>query len=230
MVNVGDKFSRWTVIGPFELRQTKNSTKKWFVRVLCACGREFDVQEYLLRIGKTKQCRPCQQAVIGRWTASHGGTGTPLWNRWRLIKQRCCDPGNPQWPNYGGRGIYLCTEWLESFATFREWAESSGYSPELELDRRDNDAGYTPENCRWVTPTVNARNKRTNRHLTAFGRTLTLAERLEQPECIVGRATLAYRIKSGWPPEDALATAANLGNKTRMLSCALRNRPRVEQP
>ena len=74
----------------------------------------------------------------------------------------------------GGRGIRVCDEWLASFDAFQQWATQNGYRPSLQLDRIDNERGYTPDNCRFVTPADNARNKRprerpirTNPKLTA---------------------------------------------------------------
>ena len=61
--------------------------------------------------------------------------------------------------NYGGRGITICEEWLD-VQNFYNWAISNGYSDGLSIDRIDNDAGYSPENCRWTTRTIQSRNQR----------------------------------------------------------------------
>lgn len=60
---------------------------------------------------------------------------------------------------YIEKGIGVCVEWVASYKAFEEWALANGYKPELQLDRKDNKAGYWPENCRWITPAQNQRNK-----------------------------------------------------------------------
>jgi hypothetical protein len=61
---------------------------------------------------------------------------------------------------YANRGLTVCAEWQDSFAEFKKWAEANGYQPTLELDRRDNEKGYSPENCRWATRSQQMQNTR----------------------------------------------------------------------
>ncbi len=82
-----------------------------------------------------------------------------LYNRWRFMIRRCTNPKDERYQNYGARGIKVCEEWLE-FESFAKWALSNGYSPDLEIDRRNVDGNYEPNNCRWVTHLENSRNKR----------------------------------------------------------------------
>jgi hypothetical protein len=62
--------------------------------------------------------------------------------------------------NYIERGIRVCDEWAHSFEAFKAWALANGYQDDLLLDREDNDRGYEPGNCRWVTMLESNRNKR----------------------------------------------------------------------
>jgi hypothetical protein len=89
----------------------------------------------------------------------HGGTGTRLFTIWNTMKQRCHNPKAQGYSRYGGRGIHVCPDWKDEFINFRDWSEQNGYSEKLTLDRIDSNKGYSPENCRWVTNNVQARNK-----------------------------------------------------------------------
>ena len=83
-----------------------------------------------------------------------------LYSTYVAMKQRCHRSTHSSFPFYGGRGITVCREWRESFDAFRDWAEQNGYGPDLQIDRIDNDKGYAPGNCRFVTPEDNCRHKR----------------------------------------------------------------------
>jgi len=75
------------------------------------------------------------------------------------MKNRCNNANHPYYKAYGGRGIAICEEWSKSFLCFEKWALANGYEESLELDRRDNDKGYSPTNCRFVTHKENCNNR-----------------------------------------------------------------------
>lgn len=89
--------------------------------------------------------------------------------------QRCTNPNSTYFPRYGGRGITVCHEW-RTRNNFKEWALSHGYHNDLTIDRIDNDKGYSPDNCRWVTPSQNCCNRSTTHFVTAFGKRQSLME------------------------------------------------------
>ena len=72
---------------------------------------------------------------------------------------RCHNPKATGYSKYGAKGITVCQEWLNNFESFKNWAESNGYSPELTIDRINVTQGYSPENCRWVDYHIQAINK-----------------------------------------------------------------------
>lgn len=84
---------------------------------------------------------------------------TRLHRIWKGMKTRCNNPNRKDYKFYGGRGIKVCDEWINSFALFEKWAIQNGYSDELTIDRIDVNSNYEPSNCRWVDMKIQALNK-----------------------------------------------------------------------
>jgi len=97
-----------------------------------------------------------------------------LFRIWSEMKSRCGNPKDKNYPNYGGRGIQVCQEWLD-VAIFVNWALENRYSDTLTIDRKDNNLGYNPENCRWATVSEQQNNKRNTILVEIDGITDTLA-------------------------------------------------------
>ena len=153
-MNVGDKHGRWTVLSdPFK------EGGHWKVNVRCNCGTARTVKQSDLRRGRTQSCGCYQKERTREANTAHGSRNTRLYNIWVHIVQRCTNPRHCFYEDYGGRGIKVCPEW-RSFETFQQWAESAGYADHLTIDRRDNNDGYSPSNCRFVTQTVQVQNRR----------------------------------------------------------------------
>lgn len=191
----GQKFGRLVAIKPI---RTKNRIM-WLVK--CSCGKEKIVQGYSLKIGRTKSCGCILIDTPSRRT--HGGRHTRLYKTWCDIKQRCYkDTDGSKW--YKDKGITICDEWIHDFAAFQHWAITNGYSDDLWIDRIDNALPYSPDNCRWVTPTESARNTSRNYRITAFGETKSLVEWSEDKRCRVSYSMLHDRVRRGWSPEIAL--------------------------
>ncbi len=120
---------------------------------------------------------------------------------WTNMKQRCTNPKNPAYHNYGGRGITVCDRWLHSFSAF---LADMGRRPTKahEIDRIDNESGYAPYNCRWVTVKENCRNRRGNRIITVNGTSMVVTDWAIRSG--INRKTIQTRLADGWPEERAV--------------------------
>lgn len=123
---------------------------------------------------------------------------------WLFMHQRCYYPKHNGFSAYGARGIIICNDWLDNFEAFRCWALANGWRRGLEIDRIDNDKGYSPENCRCVTPAENHRNRSNNIHVTAFGETKCVQDWVADPRFSISHQQLCRRIRKGIAPEVAL--------------------------
>lgn len=125
-----------------------------------------------------------------------------LRNIYKMMKHRCNDIKYDKYNYYGGRGIAICESWDQSYYNFEKWALSHGYEDGLTLDRIDNDKGYGPNNCRWVTMKEQANNRSTNHMITYKGKTQSLAKWADELKISV--EMLYHRIYDGWSVERAL--------------------------
>lgn len=112
------------------------------------------------RDGLASRCKACNAAHCLAWYCRKQRETDGLYSTYVAMKGRCHAPSHDHFALYGGRGITVCAEWRDSFDSFREWANGNGYARGLQIDRIDNDKGYCPENCRFVTAAQNCRNKR----------------------------------------------------------------------
>lgn len=127
----------------------------------------------------------------------------PAFYRWLTMRRRCYDKKFIGYKGYGGRGIEVCDRWRNSFWNFFE-DMGNPPSPLHSLDRINNDGDYEPSNCRWATKMEQAANTRTNRFLTAFGKTKILEE--WSREFGITSGAIIHRIKNGMSIERALTT------------------------
>lgn len=132
--------------------EERHKTAAKYERKCAGCGRTDLVVQ---RRSLSKLCRSCSKST-------HGLSRTRLYKIWNGMIIRTTDPHFRFYPRYGGRGIKVCDEWSD-VQTFIEWATAHGYAPELQIDRIDNDGDYAPNNCRWVIPQVNSRNRSTTK-------------------------------------------------------------------
>lgn len=178
---------------------------RWLWECKCsACGSITAVYPQHVIKGTQKSCHCGKSRNAVALFKKHDGKGTRLYSIWLNLRDRCNNPSNKRYARYGGRGIKCCLEW-DDFTVFHDWALKNGYNNELTIDRIDNDLGYTPENCRWVPISVQARNRSNNSLYEIDGISKPLAEWCE--EYNMPYYTVYSRIKKyGWPLERALNT------------------------
>lgn len=124
-----------------------------------------EIKDNNVGIFKCSVCNKIHEVDVGRWKrdgrkkCGRKNTNHRLYDRYNKMIKRCYNPKNSRFKYYGARGIRVCDRWLESFNNFLEDMESS-FQEGLELDRIDNDKGYSKDNCRWVTHSENMLNRR----------------------------------------------------------------------
>ena len=167
----GQRFSKLVVQSI--CRQDGSNRMHWLC--LCDCGNTIVVRADNLKHGLTRSCGCLRIEATGVGAVTHGMCGTPEYEIWKGIKKRCCAEDYIEFPQYGGRGITICDEWKESFEAFyRDMGPRP--SPEHSIDRRDNNKGYSKENCRWATLVEQANNRRDNLYFDFDGDRKTLTE------------------------------------------------------
>ena len=132
----------------------------------------------------------------------HGLRKTRLYRIWSNIKTRCYNTNDSHYERWGAKGVVMCDEWRNDFKAFYDWAMANGYSDELTIDRIENNKGYEPTNCRWVTLAENNRNKPHVKYITYNGKTQTIGQWTK--ELGLGKETIRERLKRGWNETEAL--------------------------
>lgn len=175
---------------------------KWLCR--CICGQERLNSTHMLNSGRAKSCGCTKYKRIGDKKRTHGHS-TSLGNSrtyriWTNMKTRCLNPKASNFSWYGGRGIGIDRQWVESFDAFlRDMGEApSG----LTLDRVDGDGNYCRSNCRWASQRQQQNNKSNNRLLNIRGETVTLTEASRR--CGIGVSAIWDRLSKGWSHEQAV--------------------------
>ena len=189
----GQRVGKWLVL---ERGPNAGYYTRWLCQ--CECGTMKLVWATHLLKGKTQSCN----------CGSHGMTGTPEYYAWRSMKNRCLNENDSSFPNYGGRGIYVCDEWAKSFLAFYKHVgprPSEGHS----LDRLDTNGHYVPGNVRWATRSEQNSNKRSTVYVTFRGQTKTVMSWAK--EMSLSPDTVRRRLKKGWPPERALTQPSRFG-------------------
>lgn len=198
-MNIGDSFGNLTIINIIE--EYRINKKRKYIICKCNCGNECKIRMDSLH--NRFDCG-CKWKIDKR---TRGGlSSTKIFKSYHHMVERCYNPKNSNFPNYGGRGIIVCNEWRSDFLKFYKWAISMGYKDGLTIERYDNNMNYCPENCTWIPKYQQAANRRSNHLVTAFGETKTIKLWSQDDRCNVKCSCLMVRINKGMSPELAITT------------------------
>ena len=198
------RFGRLTVLSRVE--NTATGQACWMVR--CDCGVVKNVRGQALRDGVTLSCGCLNRENAVALKTTHGFSKHSAFRSWKSMVARCTDPTDKDYPGYGGRGVSVCSEWLD----IANFVMDMGEKPTgMTLERINNDEGYRPDNCRWATPIEQGSNKRNNNNLVIGGETLCLAAASRKYG--IPESTLRNRVNAGMAPEDAVLPRARRGGK-----------------
>lgn len=173
----------------------------------CDCGKVKTIDSKSLSCGIVQSCGCLRNETARMKATKHLMCNSRLYDIYHNMKKRCYNSHSDHYKWYGAENKGICEEWLgkNGFKSFAEWSLSHGYNDSLTIDRKDNTKGYSPDNCRWVTPKQNCRNKRNNHYVTISGETKTLSEWAEVYG--ISFAAISARInKLGWDDVKAITT------------------------
>jgi len=156
-IEVGDRHHRLQVI--CEASKDKHRHRRYVCK--CSCGNIKVIIGQNLTNGRTKSCGCLQKEIVSsicKNRITHGMSNTTEYEIWASMKQRCLNNNDAAYKNYGGRGITICQEWIDSFETF--YLDMGDRPKGRSIDRKNNNGPYCKENCRWGTRSEQTRNSR----------------------------------------------------------------------
>lgn len=195
-IKTGEKFGRLTVFDEGERLILPSGQTNRTVDCICECGNKTNVRLLHLVRNRISSC--------GCITKTRKGLSkTPIYKIWKAMHERC--DGKTKNANiYKGRGITVCKDWTDNFIFFYNWAKENGYNKGLQIDRKNNNKGYSPENCRFVTPKINVNNRECTFFVNYKGKKQSLQllmQKLNYPNKV---STVRSRILRGWDVENAI--------------------------
>lgn len=176
--SINDKFkkssfdlSNWHT--PIAMASYERKSDK--IQYKCYCGNTFLAKPIHVDHAHVKSCG-CLQKKVASNAKTHGDSKSRLMSIYKNMKNRCLNKNSEVYQKYGAVGITICDEWISSYDNFKSWSLMNGYSDEMSIDRRENDKGYSPDNCRWIPMGDQSKNKEVyaNNKLGIRGVSLTL--------------------------------------------------------
>jgi hypothetical protein len=205
IVEIGSKFGMLEVIVELEKIILPSGQSNRLFLCKCECGNFTKVRLLHLIRNRTKSCG----CLVGEKSGdSHKAR---LYRCWRSIINRC-DKNYFQKHLYFDKGITMSDEWRKSYLSFKNWALNNGFKEKLTIDRIDNSKGYYPENCRWVTQSVNNNNRDNTFFIQYKNNTWPITELLRKLDKIEHLPAIVGRIKRGWNHDKAIDMPIKIGN------------------
>ena|SRR3990167_6143621 len=215
-IKKGDRYGLLTVIKEVASKSVSSGQK--LRRILCRCDCGNKVESYLMNLRKKGHTTSCgcvrTERIVkflkdGGHYVKHGRYGKREYKSWNMMKQRCQNPNNTNYPSYGGRGIQIC----ESWNNFENFYRDMGKRPVgTSLGRMNQSGNYCPENCRWETYEQQNNNLSTNRLINYNGKNQTVSNWARELKINVG--SIRYRLFAGWDPVKALTVPINFRLKS----------------
>ena len=159
----------------------KGGKRHWVCK--CVCGKIVSVYQNHLERERTRSCGCLRKDEFTERLTKHGMAGTKIYRVYMGMLERCYYKKHKTYKDYGGRGITVCKEWRDKkhgFDKFYFWAKSNGYKEGLTLERANNNNGYSPKNCSWITRKEQGYNKRNTVKVTVNGESKTFPEWSEE--------------------------------------------------
>ena len=201
----GNKYGRLTVVSFSHL------DKNAYWNCICECGNKTKVTGNNIKRLKVVSCGCYKKEKVSRIMKKHGDTNTRFYRIWAKMLSRTTNKNECRYPDYGGRGVWVCERWT-NYQSFKEDMYDSYLNhvsvygeKNTSIDRKDNDKGYNSDNCKWSTRIEQASNTRKNRFITYNGQKMTIAE-LSRKHGVTGPSAISWRINNGWSLEKALTT------------------------
>jgi len=204
----GFRFGRITAV---KVSQKATNQGKILWDLVCECGNNHTGLASDLTRGKILSCGCWRKEVTTKRNTTHGKTRNRSYNTWNHIKDRCLNPKNNAYYNYGERGIDVCQEWISSFDRF--YLDMGDQPKGMSIERIDNNKGYCKSNCKWATSKEQNRNKRNIRFVSLFGQKEKLSYWCDVYD--IQKDVLWSRIKNGWTDYEAVTRPVRKKTKTQ---------------
>ncbi|MCK4819018.1 AP2 domain-containing protein [bacterium] len=208
---IGRKFGRWTVKA-----DAGKKGREFFYKCECSCGTVRDVLGSRLRHGGSQSCGCIKPEATRKALTTHGKRYIPEYKVWSSMLQRCSNPNNCAYDNYGGRGIFVCQRWL----VFANFFDDMGKRPKgFTIERINNNKGYYKGNCKWATVTEQSHNHRARKSNTTGFVGVRWNKKLQKYQAGIGENYKRHHLGTFNRIEDAISARKQAEQKYWGATC-----------